>query len=752
VTAVRADAARHRIRLRGVVQGVGFRPHVYAVAQRHGVSGFVLNDADGVLVEAEGAADALAAFERALVDQAPPLAVVEDVSVDVVEFRGDAVFVIAPSPPGAVRTTLVSPDVCTCEACLAEIADPSARRYRYPFTNCTNCGPRFTITRDVPYDRPQTTMAPFPMCEDCRSEYEDPSDRRFHAQPVACPACGPAVSVADGDGRPMRGDAIGMATQLIGAGKIVAVKGLGGYHLMCDARSEPAVAALRSRKHREEKPFALMAPDLATVSEICLLDAGDERVLTSMRRPIVLLRRRDDASVAPSVAPGNRHLGVMLPYTPLHTLLVDRLVVATSGNVSDEPIAYRDDDARARLSGIADAFLTHDREIHVRCDDSVVSVRGGTEYPIRRSRGYAPEPVRLARPLPVPVLAVGAELKHTFCVAKDDHAFVSHHIGDLENWETMRSFVEGVEHFTRIFDVVPAVVAHDLHPEYLSTKWALESELPALPVQHHHAHIASCLADNRREERVIGLALDGTGMGADGTLWGFEILEADLSSYERAGHLREVPLPGGAAAIREPWRMGAVYLDAAFGGDVPVLPFVERTRERWAPVLRMARTGLNAPAASSAGRLFDAMAAVGGLRDEVTYEGQAAIELEQAADPGDHGGYRAPVGDDVVVDGVALVADAAADLAHGTPLAVVAARFHDGVAAALAACADAVRARTGLTVCALSGGTFQNILLLDATTRRLEARGFEVLVHRRVPCNDGGISLGQTVIAGAHRL
>lgn len=769
---------RRRIRVRGIVQGVGFRPHVYGLAEELGLGGFVLNDAEGLVVEIEGAPDAVGTFERSLVERPPRLARIDDARGEDLDPLGEEEFRIASSESGPERRTLISADVSTCPDCLVEIRDPAARRYRYPFTNCTNCGPRFTITRDVPYDRPNTTMDAFPMCPACEAEYEDPSDRRFHAQPVACPDCGPGVRLADPEGRERPGDAIREAARLLAGGRILAVKGLGGYHLACDAADEGAVAALRSRKHREEKPFALMTPDLPGAGALGEMGETEARLLAGIRRPIVLLRRRERAPVAPSVAPGNRFLGVMLPYTPLHHLLIEefagaagdgrRTLVTTSGNVSEEPIVHVDEEAYMRLAGVADAFLVHDRPIHIRCDDSVVRVHAGREYPVRRARGYAPEPLRLAHPVPASVLACGPELKHTFALAKGDLAFPSHHIGDLENWETLRSFMEGVEHFTRIFDVRPEVVAYDLHPDYLSTKWALEQVsgeanplpgvelrgLPAIGVQHHHAHVASCLADNETSERVIGLALDGTGYGDDGTIWGCEVLACDLRSYERVGHLRSVPLPGGAAAIREPWRMGAVYLAEAFGEEAEALalPFVGRTRDRWGPILQMARRGVNAPPVSSAGRLFDAVAAICGVRDAVSYEGQAAIELEQAADPAVEMAYTCSleeVDDRFVIDGVGLVRAVAEDLLRGADVPRAAAAFHNGMVRALVEACSAARSATGLETVALSGGTFQNVLLLDRLRRCLADEGFRVLVHHRVPPNDGGIALGQVMVAAA---
>jgi hydrogenase maturation protein HypF len=751
---------RARVRVEGIVQGVGFRPFVHALAGRLGLAGLVGNDAGGVFVEVEGAAETVERFLEALSAEAPPLAVIERVTATPLAPTGTPGFAIAPSKTGGQRQTLVSPDTATCADCLRELADPADRRFRYPFINCTNCGPRFTIVRDVPYDRPATTMASFAMCADCAREYHDPADRRFHAQPVCCPACGPALRLLDRDGRATDGDPLAEAAARLRAGAVVAVKGLGGYHLAADAAAEPAVAALRARKHREDKPFAVMVADLDGARSLCLVDPAEEAMLASPRRPIVLLRRLPGAAVAEPVAPGNRSLGVMLPYAPLHHLLLDevgRPIVLTSGNVSDEPIAYRDADALERLGGIADWFLVHNRPIHVRADDSVVRGFRGRELPLRRSRGFAPHPLGLPWPFPRHLLACGAELKHTFCVARDGHAFVSHHIGDLENYETFRSFTEGVEHFRRLFAVEPEVVAHDLHPEYLSTKYALELDGVELEgVQHHHAHVAACLADNGEPGPVIGVAFDGLGFGTDGTIWGGELLVADLRGFRRAGHLEVVPMPGGAAAIREPWRMAAAWLDAALGGRVPErLAVVGRNRDRWERVLSLARSGTASPATSSAGRLFDAVAAILGVRDAVNYEGQAAVELEQLADPGEPAAYPVRVaaadarGGPLRLAGTDLVLAVVEDLEAGVAPPLVAARFHNGLAAATVAACQALREESGLGTVALSGGVFQNMVLLERTVAGLERTGFRALVHSRVPPNDGGISLGQAAVAAA---
>ena len=651
----------------------------------------------------------------------------------------------------------MSPDTATCADCLAELHDPADRRAGYAFVNCTNCGPRYTIVTSVPYDRSRTTMAPFPMCADCSAEYADPADRRFHAEPVCCPACGPRLRLLDRYGQPVDGDPVAATVDLLRRGAVVAVKGLGGYHLAADARQEEAVASLRRRKHREDRPFALMVPDLPAALTLCEADPGEVDVLTGVARPIVVLRRRlGGAGVAASVAPGSPSLGLMLPYTPLHALLLEAFggpLVMTSGNVSDEPIAFRDADAADRLSRIADAFLVHDRAIRTRVDDSVVRVVRGRVLPVRRSRGYVPQPLVLPVPSPEPVLACGPALKSTFCLTRGEQAFVSHHVGDLDDYATMQSYLDGIEHLAGLLDVDPAVVAHDLHPDYPSTRYATEREgVELVGVQHHHAHIASCLADNGETGPVIGVAFDGVGMGDDGTAWGGEFLVADLAGFTRAAHLSEVVMPGGDAAAREPWRMAAAHLDAAFDGAAPVgLAVAERQGARWEQVLSVARAGVNSPLTSSAGRLFDAVSSLLGVRDVVTYEGQAAVELEHVADPAETGSYAVPVDDGATarVEVAHLVRAVTDDLRRGTAVPVVAARFHNALADVVLTVCRRLRDQHALPIVALSGGVFQNALLVTRCLDLLETDGFTVLTHRHVPPNDGGISLGQAAVAAA---
>lgn len=742
---------RVRIQVSGIVQGVGFRPFVYNLARRHGLGGWVANDGHGVLAEAEGGPAALAAFVAALRAEAPPLAVIDAVTYENIPPAGEAAFAIRHTGSADTRLALISPDVATCADCRAELYDPADRRHRYPFTNCTNCGPRYTIITDVPYDRERTTMASFAMCPACAAEYHDPADRRFHAQPNACPACGPTYRLLDSAGRPLPGDPLAEARRRVAAGAILAVKGIGGYHLACAARDAAAVAALRARKVREDKPFAVMAGSLAAVKKLCIVDQAEEELLAGTARPIVLLAKSPGYDLAAAVAPANPHLGAMLPYAPVHWLLLgaDDVWVMTSGNVSDEPIAYDDGDALARLGAIADIFLVHDRPIRCRADDSVARVFAGRPYILRRGRGYAPAPLRLARAGP-PVLAAGGELKSAFCLTRGDLAFMSAHIGDLENLATYEAYTDAVGHYRRLFSVTPALVAHDLHPEYLSTKYAHDSGLPRIGVQHHHAHIAAVLAEHGLSGPVLGVAFDGTGYGPDGTLWGGEFLLADLADYTRLAHLAPIPLPGGAKAIREPWRLAVWLLHDLYGPDFinKNLPLTRQLPAGWELMLAAAAKGVNAPLSSGAGRLFDAAAALLGLRSAINYEGQAAVELELAA-AGASGSvfpYDSSPGTPAVLDLRPAFAAMAAALEQGAAPAVLAASFHATLAAAVADMARRLAAATGIRTVALSGGVFQNITLLRQITALLE-KDFTVLLHRRVPPNDGGLALGQAAVA-----
>ncbi|HEY2108207.1 MAG TPA: carbamoyltransferase HypF [Candidatus Binataceae bacterium] len=759
---------RTLIRVEGIVQGVGFRPFIYALARRLGLGGYVANDQRGVIIEVEGDPALVHEFIARAQNDAPVLASVDGLSTTRIAALGEGEFSIVGSRAEGPRQTLIAPDTATCADCLREIFDRCDRRYRYPFTNCTNCGPRFTIIRDTPYDRPFTTMAGFAMCALCAREYHDPGDRRFHAQPISCPDCGPRLRLIDGrdphpnplpgegEGVNSHGDVVDHAARLLAAGHIIAIKGLGGYHLAAAAANESAVGALRARKHREDKPFAVMAADIRAARRLAFIDEAEERALCGARRPIVLVRRRPHAPIAAAVAPGNRFIGAMLPYTPLHHLLCDALgypIVLTSGNVSDEPIAYCDDDAIKRLGAIADFFLTHDRPIHIRTDDSVVRVFSGREMPIRRSRGYAPAPLKLPLSARRPILSCGGELKSTFCLVRDRSAFLSHHVGDLENYQSLRAFTEGIEHFRRLFELSPKIVVHDLHPEYLSTKYAMDLRgVELIAVQHHHAHIAACLADNGEWGPAIGVAFDGLGYGADSTMWGGEFLIADLCGFQRAGHFEPAQMPGGTAAIRQPWRMALAYLDPLYGNELPPgLEVFKRNRSRWSAVAAAMRARVNSPMTSSAGRLFDAAAAIAGSRDEVNYEGQAAVEFEQMADITERGAYPHGVirAGTIRISGAALVRALAEDVMAGTPREIAAARFHNGMAQAIVTVCDLIRGEQDLNTVALSGGVFQNALLLERTSQRLLARGFRVLTHSQVPANDGGIAFGQAAIAAA---
>jgi hydrogenase maturation protein HypF len=747
-----------RLQVNGIVQGVGFRPFVYQLALRLGLKGEVANTSSGVSIHIEGPADRLRAFETELAGKAPPLShIVEVISrPEIIKSFSD--FRITASRGGAAMATLISPDAAMCADCLREMFDPADRRYRYPFTNCTNCGPRYTIIDDIPYDRPKTSMRHFTMCAACQAEYDDPLDRRFHAQPNACPVCGPRVGLWDARRKEMgSGDPIAAAAELIRQGKIVAVKGLGGFHLAADALNAAAVARLRQRKLREEKPFAVMSPDLDAIRAYAVVEPEDEKLLRSMQRPIVLLRKKEPGRLAEEVAPRNPYVGAMLPYTPLHHLLLRQgfaALVMTSGNLSEEPIAIDNDDAFDRLAGIADYFLVHDRDIYLRSDDSVVRRAAGDTRFLRRSRGYVPVPVFLKHALP-PILACGAELKSTVCIVKGDQAFISQHIGDLENLSTYEFFQKTVAHLQRILGVRPEVIACDLHPDYLSTRWAEEQEaIPKVRVQHHHAHIVSGMAEHRLEGAVIGVACDGTGYGPDGTVWGGEVLVADAGGFERAAHLACVPMPGSAAAIREPWRMAVSYLQDAFGAglwglNLPVLR--EAGPDKVQLMLEMAVKRLNSPLTSSLGRLFDGVAAIAGLRSRVTYEGQAAMELEMAAaeETGSVYDYAWEEGAPCRILPAPIIRGVAADVGKGLGVPAISAKFHNTLVRMFSDLCESIRRQRGLDRVVLSGGVFQNARLLTGLIPALASRGFEVYSHRLVPANDGGIALGQALIAAA---
>jgi hydrogenase maturation protein HypF len=753
------------ISVRGVVQGVGFRPFVYQLATRYNLKGWVCNTSEDVKIEVEGEPEAIEQFRRALKKEAPPRASIEQISVTRLKpapREKYEKFEIRHSVAEEGKYQLISPDIATCPDCLREILTPGDRRYRYPFTNCTNCGPRFTIIEDIPYDRPRTTMRHFTMCPDCQKEYDDPLNRRFHAQPNACPKCGPQLQLLDAIGNPVAvPDVIQAASQLLRDGRIIAVKGLGGFLLACDATSEVAVNLLRQRKVRPFKPLAIMVTDIEEARKHCYVNKEEAKLLASPYSPIVLLRWKDGSSVAKVVAPNLKYLGVMLPYTPLHHLLLRETglpLVMTSGNISEEPIAKDNDEAVRRLSGIADFFLVHNRDIYARYDDSVTIVDRGTPQLIRRARGYAPYPIHLNFKSQ-PILACGAEEKNTFCLTRDEYAFVSQHIGDMENLETLEHFANTIELYKKLFRIEPKIVAYDMHPDYLPTKYAREltakSGLKSVPVQHHHAHIVSGMVDNGIDSPVIGVAFDGTGYGSDGHIWGGEFLVADYQGFTRAGQFEYLPLPGGALAIKKPYRTAISYLltllgETALRPDMPVLKNVDDAEINI--IRQQIEKKLNSPLTSSCGRLFDAISALIGIRSEIKYEAQAAIELEMVAydAPDEVGEYPFSTAEQ---NGTSLIKVAdlfsaiVKDIDRKTMPATIAARFHNTVARIIRESCQQISQKTGLNNVVLSGGVFQNRLLLRKTTALLEADGFKVFTHRQVPTNDGGISLGQAVVA-----
>ncbi|MCP3770261.1 carbamoyltransferase HypF [Streptomyces sp. MAR25Y5] len=783
---VTAAVRRARVVVRGVVQGVGFRPFVYGLATGLRLTGHVTNTGDGVVVEVEGPTAAVDLFCSRLLPDAPPLAVVESVETTGITAVADSGFRIVPSRADGPTRTLVPPDTATCDDCLAELGDPADRRHRHPFVTCTHCGPRFTIVTGLPYDREHTTMARFPLCPDCAREYHDPADRRFHAQPVACPSCGPRLRLVLGPGvtAPPGDDPVAGARSLLAAGAVLAVKGLGGYHLACDATRPEAVALLRRRKARGDKPFALMAARPRDVEHLVHMSAAERELLTGRVRPVVLMRRRTGGRgasrtlvPADAVAPGSPDLGVMLPYTPVHHLLLEaadaaadagapRLLVMTSGNVSGEPIVTDEEDALERLAPLADAWLTHDRPIHVPCDDSVVRVCDGEPLVLRRSRGYAPLPVTLPVPV-VPALAVGGDLKNAFCLARGDKAWLSAHVGDMDDLATQRAFGRAERQLESVTGVRPTVLVTDGHPGYRSGAWARRHAggRPVVRVQHHHAHIAAVLAEHGvpAGDRVIGVACDGTGYGDDGAVWGGEFLVADYDGFQRFAHLAYVPLPGGDAAVRRPYRMALAHLHAAGIAADPGLPCTVACPPAELAVLetQLAR-GLNCVPTSSMGRLFDAVASLAGVRQHAGYEAQAAVELEAAAvaagDVAEDPRYAfrlevpsAPGAAPLTAAPGPLLAAVAEDVRRGVPVGVIAARFHLAVARLVRTVCAAARGATGLRTVALTGGVFSNTLLSTACARTLRADGFTVLRHREVPPNDGGLALGQMVVGARAR-
>ncbi len=753
------SAQGRRIEVRGIVQGVGFRPWVYRLAREEGIGGRVSNGTEGVTIEAFGLDAALDAFLDRLRSSPPPAARIRELEWTPIPAELAREFVIVESRAGGTRRVSIPADLATCPDCLRELFDPADRRYRYPFTNCTNCGPRFTIARGVPYDRPATTMASFRMCADCQREYDSPLDRRFHAQPNACPACGPRLFAVDAGGRTLdAADPIGAGVRVLRDGGIVALKGIGGFHLACDATSPSAVALLRRRKRRDEKPFAVMVGDLEAAEELAVLSEADRTLLTAIERPIVLVPRRGASRLAPEIAPRNPLVGLLLPYSPLHHLLLAdaaRPLVMTSGNLSEEPIAHEDRDALERLSGIADLFLVHDREIESRSDDSVARVVAGSPVVFRRSRGYVPRGVPVGRPFERPVLACGGHLKNTFCIGLGDTAWLGPHVGDLDGLDTVRAFEEAIERAERFLQVRPEVIAHDLHPLYASTRYALERPEPRkVAVQHHHAHVASAMAEHGLEGPVLGVAFDGTGYGTDGTAWGGEVLLASADRFERVGTLRPIALPGADQAIREVWRIAAALLCDAFDDDPPfdAFPvFSEIPARRLELVREMVRRGIQAPLARGVGRYFDALGSLFLSRPVSRFEGQIALEWNFAADVRERGAYPFEVAVDRglrTLDLRPLVRAAAADFRGGASPDEISGRFHNTLAGATAAMVRAAADAAGALPVVLTGGCFQNVLLAERVAAALTPE-FRVYLHGEVPPGDGGLALGQALVAGA---
>ncbi len=819
------DIARKKLTVKGIVQGVGFRPFVFRLAHEYSLYGKVYNNPQGVIIEIEGRTFSIESFLKALKKEAPPLSEITDISIEDIEIKNTRIFEIVESEDRKEKGTLISPDIALCDDCLKELFDPKNRRYRYPFINCTNCGPRFSIIRKIPYDRIHTSMAIFKMCPECQGEYEEPLDRRFHAQPNACYRCGPKVWLSDSEGKVIKiKDPIKETAALLRKGKILAIKGIGGFHLAVDAENTQAVRRLREKKLREEKPLAIMSESLERIEEYAFLTSEEEKLLSSFRCPIVLLRKKENSNISEEIAPKNTHFGVMLPYTPIHHLLFESgydflALVMTSGNLSEEPIAIENDEAVKRLAGIADYFLMHNRDILLRSDDSVMIRTSGKNQFIRRSRGFVPVPVFLKDEYP-PILAYGAELKNTVCVIKGNNAFLSQHVGDLENMEAFSFFIEATEHLKRILEVTPVAIAYDLHPEYLNTKFSKEQkDLLLIGVQHHHAHIASCLAENGEEGPVIGLSMDGLGYGTDETIWGGEFLYADFYGFERMGTFKKIPMPGGDSAVKEPWRMAVSYLYDAYGDDLFHLkiPFIENLdRSSLSTVVKMIQLKINSPLTSSLGRIFDAVSAMLQIRSEVHYEGQAAMELEMAIDRSteDASPYNYFILEtekslklDRMVQSSHILKDSASaaifedsdfhkfldkksnswvrwnsfsselgrndllpffvdcpsyvidmkevfkgiveDIKGGKSSGEISIKFHNTIASILLAMCSMLRLELELDKVALSGGVFQNKYLFEKTVESLKQKGFGVLTHSRVPTNDGGISLGQAIIAGS---
>jgi hydrogenase maturation protein HypF len=750
---------RRKIEIRGIVQGVGFRPTVYRLAKIYDLKGSIFNDSKGVTLDIEGYSKNIDSFLEELKKNPPPLSNIEKIISKDLKVENFREFKIIESEKGEEKKTLVSPDIATCEDCKKELLDKDDRRYLYPFINCTNCGPRFTITKELPYDRKNTTMKKFDMCEKCRTEYEDPSMRRFHAQPNACGKCGPHLEILDFEGIELKGNPINRAIKLLEKGKIIAVKGLGGFHLACNAKDMKAIKVLRERKMRSCKPLALMARDIPTIEKFVKVSEEERKLLQSPRSPIVLLKKKKKCALPENIAPSNNFLGFMLPYTPLHILLFEKLevLIMTSGNKRDEPIIFDNKNAIERLEGVADYFLIHDRDIWMQTDDSIARIVDNEPLLLRRSRGYAPQPLRCPIWNEKKIIGFGAHKHNTFSISRGDEIFVSHYIGETDNIETIKAFERGIEHFTNFFDILPDIAVVDLHPEYQATKfgkkWAFDYNKPLIEVQHHHAHIASCLVDNRLDEKVIGVAWDGTGYGEDGKIWGGEFLIADLEGYERKAHLQYIPLPGGDITVKEPWRMGAVYLYDIFGNGFSSLgiDFVKTLdNKKWSFIKTMIDKRVNSPLTSSIGRLFDAVSSILGIRSSINYQGQAAIELEMIAKEDEQKFYQFDIIRSIntyIIDPKKVIESIVEDIKKGTANGYISMKFHIGLAEMIVDVSNLLREETNINKVCLSGGVFQNMILREEATKRLKKERFEVYNHKKLPPNDGGISAGQVAIA-----
>lgn len=753
------DKERRKIEIKGIVQGVGFRPTVYRLANEYNLKGIVFNDSKGVTLDIEGDPENINSFLEELKKNPPPLSNIEEIKSEKLPIKDFHEFKIIESEESEEKTTLVSPDISTCEDCKGELLNPKDRRYLYPFINCTNCGPRFTITEELPYDRRNTTMKNFEMCEECRTEYENPDNRRFHAQPNACSDCGPHLELLDSEGKKQRGNPINKAIKLLKKGKIIAVKGLGGFHLACNAKDIKAIQTLRERKMRPYKPLALMAKDLKVISEFVHIRDKEKELTSSPRAPIVLLKKKEKNILPDNIAPNNNFLGFMLPYTPLHILLLENLevLVMTSGNKRDEPIAFDNQDVVLRLEGIADYFLVHNRDIWIQADDSIARIADDKPLLLRRSRGYSPQPIRCPIGNEKKIIGFGAHKHNTFTISREDEIFVSHYIGETDNIETIKAFERGIKHFINFFDIPPDIAVVDLHPEYQATKfgkkWAFENSKPLIEVQHHHAHIASCLLDNKIEEKVIGVAWDGTGYGTDGNIWGGEFLIADLEEYERKAHLQYIPLPGGDITVKEPWRMGAVYLYDIFGKGFSRLDidFVKALdKKKWYVIQNMIDKRVNSPFTSSVGRLFDAVSSILGIRSFINYQGQAAIELEMIAKENGEEFYKFDIIRGIkthIVEPKKVIESIVDDIKKEIPKESISSKFHIGLAELIVDVSVLLREETRINKVCLSGGVFQNIILRNEATKRLRKENFKVYNHNKLPPNDGGISAGQVAIA-----